>query len=157
MADKIYRPNVAAVVLSSEYPAVMKVFIGLRSDMKDVWQFPQGGIDDGESPREALLRELKEEIGTDNIEIISEYPEWEFYDFPDGIVKNKKLYNYSGQKQKYYLVRLKNDSEINIKTYHPEFNEYKFVKSDLVFEFISHFKKPIYKKVLSHFRREGFI
>ncbi len=157
MAGKIYRPNVAAVVLSSEYPAVMKVFIGLRSDMKDVWQFPQGGIDDGESPREALLRELKEEIGTDNIEIISEYPEWEFYDFPDGIAKNKKLYNYSGQKQKYYLVRLKNDSEINIKTYHPEFNEYKFVKSDLVFEFISHFKKPIYKKVLSHFRREGFI
>jgi len=157
MADKIYRPNVAAVVLSSEYPAVMKVFIGLRSDMKDVWQFPQGGIDDGESPREALLRELKEEIGTDNIEIISEYPEWEFYDFPDGIAKNKKLYNYSGQKQKYYLVRLKNDSEINIKTYHPEFNEYKFVKSDSVFEFISHFKKPIYKKVLSHFRREGFI
>jgi len=157
MAGKIYRPNVAAVVLSSEYPAVMKVFIGLRSDMKDVWQFPQGGIDDGESPREALLRELKEEIGTDNIEIISEYPEWEFYDFPDGIAKNKKLYNYSGQKQKYYLVRLKNDSEINIKTYHPEFNEYKFVKSDTVFEFISHFKKPIYKKVLSHFRREGFI
>jgi putative (di)nucleoside polyphosphate hydrolase len=157
MAEKIYRPNVAAVVLSSEYPAQMKVFIGLRSDMKDVWQFPQGGIDEGESPREALLRELKEEIGTDNIEIISEYPEWEFYDFPDGAAKNKKLYNYKGQKQKYFLVRLKNDLEVDICTEHPEFNEFKFVKFETVFGFISHFKKPIYKKVLSHFKREGFI
>jgi len=157
MAEKVYRPNVAAVVLSSEYPAQIKVFIGLRSDMKDVWQFPQGGIDEGESPKEALLRELKEEIGTDNIEIICEYPEWEFYDFPEGVAKNKKLYNYSGQKQKYFLVRLRNDSEVDIRTEHPEFNECKFVKFENVFGFISHFKKPIYKKVLSHFKREGFI
>lgn len=157
MADKRYRPNVAAVVLSSGYPAEMKVFIGLRSDMKDVWQFPQGGIDDGESPRDALLRELKEEIGTDNVEIVSEYPDWEFYDFPDGAAKNKKLYNYDGQKQKYFLVRLRNDKEVDINTEHPEFNEFKFVKFEKVFEFISHFKKPIYKKVLSHFKREGFV
>lgn len=157
MAEKVYRPNVAAVVLSSEYPAQINVFIGLRSDMRDVWQFPQGGIDEGESPREALLRELKEEIGTDNIEIICEYPEWEFYDFPDGVAKNKKLYNYSGQKQKYFLVRLRNDTEVDIRTEHPEFNEYKFVKFENIFGFISHFKKPIYKKVLSHFKREGFI
>ena len=133
MAEKVYRPNVAAVVLSSEYPAQIKVFIGLRSDMKDVWQFPQGGIDDGESPKEALSRELKEEIGTANIEIICEYPDWEFHDFPEGAAKNKKLYNYSGQKQKYFLVRLRNDSEVDICTEHPEFNECKFVKFENVF------------------------
>ena len=157
MADKKYRPNVAAIVLSSGYPAETKLFIGLRSDMKDVWQFPQGGIDEDESPKDALFRELDEEIGTDNIEIVSEYPDWEYYDFPDSVAKNKKLYNYDGQKQRYYLVRVKNDSEINIKTEHPEFSEYKFVKVENVFDYISHFKKPIYKKVLAYFKKEGFI
>lgn len=157
MADKKYRPNVAAIVLSSGYPAETKLFIGLRSDMKDVWQFPQGGIDEDESPKDALFRELDEEIGTDNIEIVSEYPDWEYYDFPDSVAKNKKLYNYDGQKQRYYLVRVKNDSEINIKTEHPEFSEYKFVKLENVFDYISHFKKPIYKKVLAYFKKEGFI
>ncbi len=157
MADKKYRPNVAAIVLSSGYPAETKLFIGLRSDMKDVWQFPQGGIDEDESPKDALFRELDEEIGTDNIEIVSEYPDWEYYDFPDSVAKNKKLYNYDGQKQRYYLVRVKNDSEINIKTEHPEFSEYKFVKFENVFDYISHFKKPIYKKVLAYFKKEGFI
>ena len=157
MADKKYRPNVAAIVLSSGYPAETKLFIGLRSDMKDVWQFPQGGIDEDESPKDALFRELAEEIGTDNIEIVSEYPDWEYYDFPDSVAKNKKLYNYDGQKQRYYLVRVKNDSEINIKTEHPEFSEYKFVKFENVFDYISHFKKPIYKKVLAYFKKEGFI
>ena len=157
MADKKYRPNVAAIVLSSGYPAETKLFIGLRSDMKDVWQFPQGGIDEDESPKDALFRELDEEIGTDNIEIVSEYPDWEYYDFPDSVAKNKKLYNYDGQKQRYYLVRVKNDSEIDIKTEHPEFSEYKFVKFENVFDYISHFKKPIYKKVLAYFKKEGFI
>ena len=157
MADKKYRPNVAAIVLSSGYPAETKLFIGLRSDMKDVWQFPQGGIDEDESPKDALFRELDEEIGTDNIEIVSEYPDWKYYDFPDSVAKNKKLYNYDGQKQRYYLVRVKNDSEINIKTEHPEFSEYKFVKFENVFDYISHFKKPIYKKVLAYFKKEGFI
>lgn len=157
MADKKYRPNVAAIVLSSGYPAETKLFIGLRSDMRDVWQFPQGGIDEDESPKDALFRELDEEIGTDNIEIVSEYPDWEYYDFPDSVAKNKKLYNYDGQKQRYYLVRVKNDSEINIKTEHPEFSEYKFVKLGNVFDYISHFKKPIYKKVLAYFKKEGFI
>ena len=157
MADKKYRPNVAAIVLSSGYPAETKLFIGLRSDMKDVWQFPQGGIDEDESPKDALFRELDEEIGTDNIEIVSEYPDWEYYDFPDSVAKNKKLYNYDGQKQRYYLVRVKKDSEIKIKTEHPEFSEYKFVKFENVFDYISHFKKPIYKKVLAYFKKEGFI
>ena len=54
-------------------------------------------------------------------------------------------------------MRVKNDSEINIKTEHPEFSEYKFVKFENVFDYISHFKKPIYKKVLAYFKKEGFI
>jgi putative (di)nucleoside polyphosphate hydrolase len=157
MQEKRYRPNVAAVVLSSSYPQNVTVFIGHRSDMQGIWQFPQGGIDNEESTREAIYRELKEEIGTDNIEILCEYPEWEHYDFPENAHRGRKLYDFDGQKQKYFLVRLKNDSEVNIQTKHPEFDSYKFVKFDELFELASHFKKPIYKKVITYFRKEGFI
>lgn len=79
--EKNYRPNVAAIVLSSSYPFECKIFIARRSDMDNIWQFPQGGIDKGESVKNALFRELKEEIGTDEVEIIAEYPEWLSYDF----------------------------------------------------------------------------
>jgi putative (di)nucleoside polyphosphate hydrolase len=155
--EKRYRPNVAAVVLSSSYPQSVRIFIGQRSDMNAVWQFPQGGIDNEEGVKEALFRELKEEIGTDEIEIIAEYPVWEQYDFPESVSKGKKLYDFDGQKQKYFLVRLHDDKKVDIHTKHPEFSEYKFMGFDEIFDDISHFKKPIYKRVLKYFRREGFI
>ena len=72
---KNYRPNVAAIVLSSSYPAKCEIFIASRIDVEDAWQFPQGGIDEGETPHEALFRELKEEIGTNEIDIIAEFPD----------------------------------------------------------------------------------
>jgi putative (di)nucleoside polyphosphate hydrolase len=154
---KRYRPNVAAVVLSESYPKDVRIFIGLRSDMDHVWQFPQGGIDSGETAKEALLRELDEEIGTKNLEIVSEYPEWEHYDFPENAPRTNKFYHYDGQMQKYFLVRLKDNANLNINTKHPEFKEYQFVATDAIFDFISHFKKPIYKKVLNYFRKEGYL
>ena len=73
--EKKYRPNVAAIVLSSDYPFECKFFIAKRSDMENIWQFPQGGIDEGEDAKSALKRELKEEIGTNEVEIIAEYPQ----------------------------------------------------------------------------------
>ncbi|MDR0762491.1 MAG: RNA pyrophosphohydrolase [Campylobacteraceae bacterium] len=153
--EKKYRPNVAAVIVSSEYPFKCKIFIAQRSDIEDAWQFPQGGIDEGESPSEALLRELKEEIGTKKIEIIAEYPNWLSYDFPNKIAK--KMYPYDGQKQKYFLVRLKKSAKLNIKTKHPEFTDYKFIDAQEVLKHITHFKKPVYKKVLEYFKKEGYL
>jgi len=150
-----YRPNVAAIILSSIYPLEVKIFIALRNDIKDAWQFPQGGIDDGESPKEALFRELKEEIGTDKIEILAEYPEWISYDFP--VMVAKKMYPYDGQTQRYFLVRLKDDSVINLETEEPEFCEYKFVKYKEAFKYISYFKRPVYKQVLKYFKKEGYL
>jgi putative (di)nucleoside polyphosphate hydrolase len=156
VAKKVYRPNVAAVILSPKYPLECEIFIANRNDMKNsVWQFPQGGIDDGETPQDALFRELAEEIGTDEVEIIAEYPQWLSYDFPNRI--SKKMYPFDGQKQKYFLVKLKTDAVINLDTKEPEFMEYKFLPYEKVLDDISYMKKPIYKKVLEYFKKHGYI
>lgn len=153
--SKNYRPNVAAVILSPKYPFKVEIFIANRSDIDDAWQFPQGGIDEGETPKEALFRELEEEIGTRDIEIIAEHPKWLSYDFPENIAK--KMYPYDGQIQKYFLVRLKPGAKINLDTKHPEFSEYKFIKYNQVFKFITYFKRPVYKEILKYFKKEGYL
>ena len=152
---KTYRPNVAAIILSPKYPLVCELFIATRTDIRNAWQFPQGGIDKSETPQEALFRELKEEIGTDEVDIIAEYPEWISYDFPHQIVK--KMYPYDGQIQKYFLVRLQEESKININTKEPEFDAYKFVEVKDLFDYITYFKRPVYKQVLEYFKRKGYL
>ncbi len=152
---KPYRPNVAAVILSSEYPKKKRIFLGERSDLTTIWQFPQGGIDKGESPREALLRELEEEIGTNKVEILAEYPEWIAYEYPDDVQKKRRPYY--GQTQRYFLVRLKKDAKIDLDTKHPEFSDYRFVKVKHLLKGLTHFKKPIYKKVIAYFKEEGYL
>lgn len=153
--EKNYRPNVAAVILSPTYPLECKIFIAQRYDIIGAWQFPQGGIDKGEVPRDALLRELGEEIGTSDVEILCEHPEWLSYDFPQNIAK--KMAPYDGQTQKYFLVRLKPMAKINLNTKNPEFNDYRFVMQNEVLESVNHFKKNVYNKVLKYFKEEGYI
>jgi putative (di)nucleoside polyphosphate hydrolase len=153
--EKLYRPNVAAIILSSDYPDRKEIFIAERSDLEGIWQFPQGGIDKGESSEEALFRELKEEIGTDKVKIIAEFPEWICYDFPNGVAK--KMEPYSGQKQRYYLVKLKKKAEISLETKHPEFIDHKFVDLTELFSHVAHFKKPVYDRVISYFKDEGYL
>lgn len=152
---KNYRPNVAAIVLSAKYPEKCEIFIASRTDVENAWQFPQGGIDDGEMPNEALFRELEEEIGTRDVEIIAEYPKWVSYDFPPVIAK--KMHPYDGQIQKYYLVKLKKGAKIDINTHIPEFSEYKFVPTENIYDYITFFKRTVYKQVLKYFKKEGFI
>lgn len=152
--EKIYRQNVAVIVLSADYPQKKDVFIAERSDLTDIWQFPQGGIDEGESPEEALFRELEEEIGTRDVKILGEYPEWISYDFPSHIAK--KMKPYAGQTQRYYLVQLNKSAEINIETELPEFSDYKFVDYSELSEYTAHFKNAVYEKVLNYFKEEGY-
>ena len=153
---KSYRPNVAAVILSSRYPDKCEFFIAHRSDIKNAWQFPQGGIDEGETPRDALRRELLEEIGCDKVEVIGEFPDWISYDFPK--VSRGKTYPFDGQTQKYFLVRLKDGAEINLQAYDiPEFEEYDFVEYEELFEKVAYFKRKVYRKVIDYFIKEGLI
>jgi putative (di)nucleoside polyphosphate hydrolase len=152
---KPYRPNVAAIIMAPDYPEVKKFFIALRNDMDNIWQFPQGGIDRGETPKMALLRELEEEIGTDRVEIIAEYPEWIAYDYPENA--SKKLRPYVGQTQRYFLVRLKKRAKINLATKHAEFLDYRYVELDEMLPMINHLKKPIYTMVIDYFKQEGYL
>lgn len=152
---KRYRPNVAAIILSPSYPLECKVFIAQRHDISGAWQFPQGGIDEGESPKEALFRELEEEIGTSEVEILCEHPKWLEYDFPENIAK--KMAPYDGQRQRYFLVRLKPNAKIDLATKHPEFDDYCFMPINDVLSKVNHFKKGAYAKVLKYFKDEGFI
>jgi len=153
---KSYRPNVAAIILSSKYPDKCEFFVAHRSDIKNAWQFPQGGIDKGETPREALSRELLEEIGCNNVEVLGEFPEWISYDFPK--VSSGKTYPFDGQTQKYFLVRLREGARIDLHAYDiPEFKEYEFVEYDQLFKKVTYFKRKIYRRVIDYFIDEGLI
>jgi putative (di)nucleoside polyphosphate hydrolase len=150
-----YRPNVAAIIVSSKYPQTSEIFVAERSDIPEAWQFPQGGIDEGETAKEALFRELEEEIGTQEISIITEYPEWINYEFPENVKERMKPF--IGQSQRYFLVRLKPQAKVNLETEHPEFSRYKFEGLSTLFSTVSHFKRPIYKQVIKYFQKEGYL
>jgi len=154
-----YRPNVAAVVLSNEHPNRVLYFLGKRKGVRRAWQFPQGGIDGDETPKEALLRELKEEIGTDKVEIIAEFPEWIRYDFPHSDNKKlNKMYPFKGQNQKYFLVKLKEDAVIKLDEFkHPEFEDYIFVDEEELFKKALYMKRKAYRRVIDYFKEKGYI
>ena len=100
----LYRPGVGIMLLNRDGP----VFVGRRIDMPAglaAWQMPQGGIDPGETPREAAFRELREEIGTDKAEILGETESWLHYDLPAEIAGNPWGGRYRGQRQKWFAMR----------------------------------------------------
>ena len=107
MSDLPYRPNVGAVLFN---PRGL-VFVARRADLPNAegapggWQLPQGGIDAGEDPRAAVLRELAEEIGTVRAEIIGEHPDWLTYDLPPHLVGVALGGRYRGQRQRWFALR----------------------------------------------------
>src|SRR5438034_9930760 len=117
----LYRPAVGIMLLN---PAG-RIFVGRRIDMPAglaAWQMPQGGIDAGETPRQAALRELKEEIGTAKAEIVGESRGWLQYDLPAELAGRIWGGRYRGQRLKWLVMRFTgSDSDINLATEHPEF------------------------------------
>ena len=114
---------------------------------------PQGGIDSGETPEQAAMRELKEEIGTNHVEIMDRTKGWLFYDFPEHLKGERLKVKYRGQKQIWFAMLFKgNDSEINLQTKNPEFMDWNWVELENVIDLIVPFKKTVYESVVEQFR-----
>jgi putative (di)nucleoside polyphosphate hydrolase len=130
------------------------IFVGRRIDQTvEGWQMPQGGIDEGETPAEAGLRELKEEVGTDKAVVLREMDEWLCYDLPRHLVGVALHGRFRGQRQKWLALRFTGkDGDIDIKTEHPEFAAYKWLAMDELPGLIVPFKRDTYKKVIAAFR-----
>ena len=144
-----YRPNVGVILVNRDG----RVFVAARIDNPaDAWQMPQGGIDKGEDPAAAALRELEEEIGTGKAEIVAESEGWYQYDLPPELVGKMWGGKYRGQKQKWYVLRfLGTDADINLDTRHPEFRAWKWVPFEQVPDLIVPFKRDLYQELVATF------
>jgi putative (di)nucleoside polyphosphate hydrolase len=148
-----YRKCVGIMLLNKN----KNVFVGQRIDNKsDAWQMPQGGVEEGEDLKEAALRELKEEIGTNNVEIISQAKNWFEYDIPDFLIPKFWGGKFRGQTQMWFVAKfLGNDSEINLNTHTPEFLNWQWVEPKNLPNLIVTFKRDLYLKLLEEFK--GFL
>ena len=152
-----YRPNVGAVLFN----AAGQVLVARRADMPNAegapggWQLPQGGMDGDEDPRAAVLRELEEEIGTANAEIIGEYPGWLNYDLPPELIGRALGGKWRGQTQKWFALRfLGADSEIRLDLDpHPEFDAWRWADLAELPMLAVAFKRDIYVALAREFAR----
>ena len=137
-----YRKGVGIVLLNQN----KQVFVGQRIDKtSEAWQMPQGGIDEGETPHQALMRELGEEVGTAKARIIHEVDDWLYYDLPNEIALKLWHGKYKGQMQKWFVLEfLGSDTDINIKTEIPEFMTWKWASPQELTDMIVGFKRELY-------------
>ena len=144
---KLPMRNGVGIIVLNNYN---EVFVSKRKDNPiDKWQMPQGGVDEGESPINAMKRELFEETGIKNIKILKEIDRTYEYELPDNLVGIIWKGKFRGQKQKWFITKfLGNDSEINLNTKHPEFIDWKWIDPKKLPEVIVNFKKKLYINLL---------
>lgn len=155
MSELPYRLCVGAALFN---PAG-HVLVARRADLPNAegaaggWQLPQGGMNTGEDPRNAVLRELAEEIGTRKARIIGEHPEWLSYDFPPGLV-GPLGGRYRGQRQRWFALRFEGrDEDIRLDLDpHPEFDAWRWAMLDELPRLAVSFKRPIYEALARSFR-----
>ena len=146
-----YRPCAGVMLLNRDG----QVFVGQRLDsMLEAWQMPQGGIDDGEAPIDAAIRELREETGVaeDKVRLIAEGPEELFYDLPDDMIGKIWKGKWRGQRQRWFLFGFEGtDDDIDIETPEPEFRAWRWADPADLPTMIVPFKKVLYEQVLAGF------
>jgi len=143
--DLPLRTGVGIVVLNKKN----QIFLAKRIDNpKNFWQMPQGGVDKGEDFYTAAVRELEEETSIKTVKLIKEIDGLTTYFLPDHLVGIIWKGKYKGQKQKWFVVRFEGEEdEINIKTKHPEFLDWKWVNVENLTDEIVKFKFHVYKKI----------
>ena len=154
LGQELYRPCVGIVLANRQG----RVFAGQRIDNPGgAWQMPQGGIDPGEAPAKAAVRELREETGIpqSKIERLAQIDDWLYYDLPSELVPKLWDGRYCGQKQKWFLFRFTgSDNDICIATEHPEFSEWRWLEPDELEVRIVPFKRQVYRQVIETFRSQ---
>ena len=140
------RKGVGIIVLNKNN----EVFVGKRKDNPiDKWQMPQGGIDNNETPFDAMKRELAEETSITKIKILKEIENWLEYELPQNLLGKIWKGKFRGQRQKWFIVKfMGNENEINLNTKHPEFIEWKWIPAYLLPDVIVNFKRRLYISLL---------
>jgi len=149
--ERPYRPCVGVMLLNREG----LIFAGQRIDqVAEAWQMPQGGIDAGETPRDAAFREAREEIGTDKFELLAESRVWRPYDLPEALADKVWRGRFRGQTQKWFALRFTGgDADIAIAAVaEPEFCEWRWLTPAQLMAMIVPFKRDIYREVFEEFR-----
>lgn len=147
-----FRPNVGIILLNAHN----EVWWGKRV-REHSWQFPQGGIKYGETPEQAMYRELEEEIGLrqEHVKIVGRTRDWLRYEVPDHFIKREIRGHYRGQKQIWFLLRMvTRDSSVNLRlTDHPEFDAWRWHNYWVPLDTVIEFKRDVYQRALQELSR----
>ncbi len=148
ITDLPYRPCVGIALANKDG----RLFFGRRMGAGDSWQMPQGGIDPGESPAAAARRELQEETGIVQAEILAESAHWYRYELPPAVAGRALRGRYRGQEQRWFLMLFTGtEKDIDLRTHHQEFSAWRWAEPAEVLERIVDFKRPVYEQVLAEF------